>query len=140
MLIQIVLIAILVGALAMTWKRARQRVISIRETVAWSILWIAAGVVILLPWTTTRVANFFGVGRGADFILYGSVVLLFVLVFKIFVALDKLDRKLTDVVRKEALKEMPKNTGHSSLGTHHSALDTHHSALDTRHSALGTDR
>ena len=109
MLIQIVLIAILLAALLMTWKRATQNVISLREAVAWSVLWIAAGVVIALPWTTTVVANFFGVGRGSDFIMYGSVVALFILVFKIFIALDKLDRKLTDIVQRDALKEVPKH-------------------------------
>ena len=109
MLIQIVLIAILLAALLMTWKRATQNVISMREALTWSLLWIAAGVVIALPWTTTVVANFFGVGRGSDFILYGSVVALFILVFKIFIALDKLDRKLTDIVQRDALKEVPKH-------------------------------
>ncbi len=109
MLIQIVLIAILLAALLVTWKRATQNVISLREAVAWSFLWIAAGVVIALPQTTTVVANFFGVGRGSDFIIYGSVVALFILVFKIFVAIDKLDRKLTDIVQKDALKEIPKH-------------------------------
>lgn len=109
MLIQIVLLLILFAALLMTWKRARQRVISFREAIVWSVLWIGAGIGIALPWTTTLVANFFGVGRGSDFVIYGSVVALFMLVFKIFIALDKLDRQLTDIVRKDALKDLPKH-------------------------------
>lgn len=109
MLIQFVLIAILLAALGVTWKRARQRIIPMREAIAWSVLWIIAGIGIALPWTTTRVANFFGVGRGSDFVLYGSVVLLFVLVFKVFLVLDKLDRRLTDLVRRDALKDLPKH-------------------------------
>ncbi|MFZ2803601.1 MAG: DUF2304 domain-containing protein [Patescibacteria group bacterium] len=107
MLIQFVLIIILIAVLAMTWRRAKQNVISRREAFLWSVLWIGAGVVIILPQTTTVVAHFFGVGRGVDFILYGAVLLLFVLVFKIFVSLDALERKLTDIVRREALKDMP---------------------------------
>lgn len=103
MLIQFVLIAVLVAALVMTWKRARQSVISMREALGWSVLWIGAAVGIALPWTTTLVANFFGVGRGSDFVLYGSVVLLFVLVFKLFVAFEKQERKLTELVRRESL-------------------------------------
>jgi hypothetical protein len=105
MLIQFVFIAVLVCALTMTWRRATQDVISRREAVAWSVLWFGAAVVILLPQTTTVVANFFGVGRGADFVLYGAVILLFVLVFKLFVAMDSLERKLTDVVRRDALRD-----------------------------------
>lgn len=107
MLIQFVLIAALAIALVVTWRRVMQNVISRREAFVWSLAWIGAGVVILLPQTATVVANFFGVGRGADFIIYGSVITLFFLVFKIFVALDALDRKLTDIVRKDALKDVP---------------------------------
>lgn len=108
MLIQFVLLAVLIGALAMTWRRSIQNVVTRREALAWSALWIAAGVVILLPQTTTAVANVFGVGRGADFVLYGSVVLLFILVFRIFVTMERLERKLTELVRRDALKELPK--------------------------------
>ncbi|OGL73304.1 hypothetical protein A3E39_01110 [Candidatus Uhrbacteria bacterium RIFCSPHIGHO2_12_FULL_60_25] len=107
MLIQIVLISSLVLALYVTWRRATQGVISWREALGWSVLWVIAGVIILLPQTTTTVANFFGVGRGVDFVLYASVVTLFFLVFKIFLTLDRVERRLTDVVRKDALKELP---------------------------------
>jgi small membrane protein len=108
MLIQLVLILILLGALAMTWRRSHQDVISRGEAVLWSLLWIGAGFIIMQPQTATLVANFFGVGRGSDFILYGAVVLLFVLVFKLFVAQEVIERKLTDMVRKDALNDIPK--------------------------------
>lgn len=107
MLIQVVLILVLLGALYVTWKRAKQDVITIVEALLWSVLWIAAGVVVLLPQTATLVANFFGVGRGSDFVVYGSVVTLFVLVFKVFISLDRVERKITDLVRKDALRDLP---------------------------------
>ena len=108
MLIQFVLIIVLVAALVITWRRASQLVISRREALAWSVLWLGASVVILLPQTTTIVANVFGVGRGADFILYASVVLIFILIFRLFILLEQMERKLTDVVRREALRDLPK--------------------------------
>lgn len=113
MLIQIVLIAVLLGALYVTWRRMRQGVINFAEALLWSLLWLGAGIVIALPQTATLVANFFGVGRGSDFVIYGSVVLLFVLVFKIFVALDQLEKKLTEMVRRDALRDLPKDDPHA---------------------------
>jgi hypothetical protein len=53
------------------------------------------------------------VGRGSDFVIYGSVVLLFVLVFKIFIALDQLEKKLTEMVRRDALRDLPKDDPHA---------------------------
>jgi small membrane protein len=106
MLIQFVLVFALLVALLVTWRRARQGVISGREAIFWSVLWIVAGVVILAPQTTTSIAHFFGVGRGVDFVLYASVLALFFLVFKIFLAIDRLERKLTDVVQRDALDHL----------------------------------
>lgn len=112
MLIQFVLLIILAAVFITTWKRAKQTVISWREAMLWSVLWIVAALVILLPDSTSVVARLFGVGRGVDIVIYASITLLFVLVFKAFLTLDRLERSLTDVVRKEALRELPKEEKH----------------------------
>ncbi len=106
LLIQIVLVAMLIGAIVMTWKRSREAAISFREAILWTILWSCAGVVILLPQTTDILARTLGVGRGVDVILYASVVLLFIALFRLHVTVEKLERKLTDIVRAEALRDV----------------------------------
>jgi hypothetical protein len=105
--VQILLVAFLAYALRITWRRARESAISRREAFAWSLLWCAAAVVILLPQTTTRIAQLVGVGRGVDLVLYGSIAGLFFLVFRLFVAVDKVERQITDLVRRDALKGLP---------------------------------
>ena len=106
LLIQIILIAMLIGAIVMTWKRSREAAIGFREAILWTILWSSAGVVILLPQTTDILARALGVGRGVDVILYASVVLLFIALFRLHVTVEKLERKLTDIVRAEALRDV----------------------------------
>ncbi len=106
--IQILLTVVLLIAIAVTWRRAKEGVIRKREAVLWSLVWIIAAVVILLPETTSFVANLLGVGRGVDLVLYASVIVLFFLVFKLFTSLDRIDKKLTDIVRKDALQDLPK--------------------------------
>ncbi|GMU25379.1 DUF2304 family protein [Patescibacteria group bacterium] len=107
--IQILLIASLAVAVMLTWKRARERVIRIHEAVLWSAVWLIAAIVILLPNTTTTIANLLGVGRGVDLVLYASVVALFFLVFKLFITVDGLEKKLTDLVRRDALRDLDKH-------------------------------
>lgn len=111
MLIQLVLVFTMAVALFVTWKRARQQVIPLREAIGWSVIWIAAGIVVALPNTATRIAQLFGVGRGVDLILYASVVALFLLVFKLFLQHEKLERTLTELVRLEALRAMEDSGG-----------------------------
>lgn len=112
MIIQIFLVAILLITFVVTWRRAHQGVIRWIEAALWSVLWIVAAIVILLPQTATTVARLVGVGRGVDLVIYGSVTLLFVLVFKLFLSFDRMERNLTELVRRDALRDLPSEEHH----------------------------
>ncbi len=124
MIIQFLLSLSIVGALVMTWRRERQQAIRVREAVAWSVIWIGALVVTWWPGVASNVANFVGIGRGADLIVYITIVLLLVLVFQLHVAHVRLERQLTEIVRRESLNELrsqmsdvrsSNNSGHSGI-------------------------
>lgn len=104
MLIRIVLWFVIALAFLMTWRRQRQEAIRLFEAGAWSLVWVGAAVVVARPEATTEVAQFLGVGRGADLILYGAVITLLILVFHLHVAHHKLERQLTELVRRQALQ------------------------------------
>lgn len=104
--IQFLLIVMLLSAIAVTWKRLNEHVITLKETILWTCLWLIAIVIVLLPNTTSIIAQWVGIGRGVDLVVYASIVGLFFLVFKIFVSLDALEHKLTSMVRKDALREL----------------------------------
>ncbi|HTM69168.1 MAG TPA: DUF2304 family protein [Candidatus Binatia bacterium] len=105
MVIQVLLIAMLAGALVLTWRRSKQGALSRLGAFLWSALWIAAAIVVLRPEVATFFASLVGVGRGADAVIYVSIIALFYLVFRIFLRLDKLDRDLTALVRKVSVAE-----------------------------------
>ena len=89
----------------MTWRRARQRAIRMAEAAVWSVLWFLALVFVWHPDSSTRIAHFVGVGRGTDLILYISITLLLILVFQLHVAHLRLERTLTELIRRQALSE-----------------------------------
>ena len=101
--IQILLIAFIVFALSRVILRSRERILSAKTTFFWVFIWLAALVGILLPATTTRIAEFFGVGRGVDVIVYISLSLLFYLVFRIYVMIEDLRHEVSHIVRQIAL-------------------------------------
>lgn len=109
MLIQFLLSLVLLIAFAMTWKRARQNAVTRNEAIFWSVIWIIAAVVIWEPDFSTKVAHFVGIGRGADLILYASVIALLIMVFQLHVAHDRLERKLTELVRQQALRDLERS-------------------------------
>ncbi|MBI3559330.1 DUF2304 domain-containing protein, partial [Candidatus Gottesmanbacteria bacterium] len=59
---------------------------------------------VIFPGQTTKIANFLGIGRGVDLILYASIATLFYLVFRIYILMEDLRHQITEVVRKIALK------------------------------------
>ena len=108
--IQIVLLIFILFALSRVLMRMREKVVSTQTAFFWIAIWVAALIGILLPKTTTKVAEFFGVGRGVDVIVYISLALLFYLVFRIYVMIEDLRHEITEIVRHIALSKTFKSS------------------------------
>ena len=101
--IQIFLLAVVIFAISRVYLRLKEGVITTRMAFFWFLIWVAALVGITLPATTTKIAEFFGVGRGVDIIVYISLALLFYLVFRIYVMIEDLRHQITYIIREIAL-------------------------------------
>lgn len=106
--IQILLLAFVIFAISRVYLRSKEKVLSSKATIFWLLIWGAALLGISLPATTTRLADFFGVGRGVDVIVYISLVLLFYLVFRIIVMIEDLRHEITAIVREIGLSNSPR--------------------------------
>lgn len=106
--IQIVLILFTLFAISRVFLRAREKIISTQAAFFWTLIWFGALSIIILPGTTTRLASYFGVGRGVDVIVYLALALLFYLVFRLFVILEDLKHEVTQLIRMLALKNSHK--------------------------------
>ena len=108
MLIQGILIIFVLFAISRVVLRAQKKDLRVWETVAWVLFWILAGIAVLWPGSTVWIANTLGVGRGSDFVFYVSLALLFYMIFRIFVRLERIERTITKAVRERTLKDGPK--------------------------------
>lgn len=109
MLIQIFIILFVIFALSRVLLRFKKNEITVKELLFWLIFWIAAAVAVLLPQTTSLLASWVGVGRGVDLVIYISIVVIFYIIFRIFVRLERIERDITKIVREVGLKEEKKN-------------------------------
>ena len=105
MLIQVIIIIAIVLILPRTFLQYRAKKIKLRELIFWTLFWLIVLVVALLPQTVNFVADYLGVGRGVDVAIYAAIIVLFYIVFRIFVRLDKLEKDITKIVRHLALKD-----------------------------------
>ncbi|OIO20059.1 MAG: DUF2304 domain-containing protein [Candidatus Magasanikbacteria bacterium CG_4_9_14_0_2_um_filter_41_10] len=87
-------------------KRKKDAVMSNVGTTFWIIFWMLTDVVVLFPDSTTLFANRLGIGRGSDLITYVSLAIVFFVLFRLHVKLHEIERDITSVVRKDALKDV----------------------------------
>lgn len=104
LLIQFFLILFLLFAASRVLLRFRDHKLHVGEFIFWFLLFMIAVLGVIFPRETTKIANFLGIGRGADLIIYASVATLFYLVFRIYILMEDLRHEITEVVRKIALK------------------------------------
>lgn len=102
-----VLFALALLALVFVIQGYRRRRIGALAFGLWLPLWLAAAAVILFPDVTMVAARLVGIGRGADLVLYLSMILIFYLLFKVGVRLERVDREITQIVRALSLREVP---------------------------------
>jgi len=105
MIIKVVIIAFILFVLWRTFLRFKNEDITGREFLIWLVFWLLVGVTTLVPQKTDVVAQWLGVERGADLLVYISIIVLFFVVFRIIVKLEKMERDITKVVRKTALDD-----------------------------------
>jgi hypothetical protein len=104
-----------------TWvtQRFRRRQLSVLGAGAWIALWILVGAVALQPEWTNRLADILGIGRGADVVLYGAIIVIVALLFRMSVRIEQLDRAITTVTRELALRERDPRESHGAPVSKH---------------------
>lgn len=103
--IQIILLVFILFFLSRVYLRSKEKIIPVKTALFWVIVWVVAIIGIIHPAVTSSIAKFFGVGRGVDVIIYGSISLLFYLVFRIYVMIEDMRREITTIVRSNALSQ-----------------------------------
>ncbi|MBU4285011.1 DUF2304 family protein [Patescibacteria group bacterium] len=108
MFIQFLIIVFALSVIIKIILNFKRGEISLKGLLFWLILWIIILIAVLLPQTTAFFAKILGVGRGVDVAIYFSIVLLFYLVFRIFIKLQKIETNITEIIREIALKNSSK--------------------------------
>lgn len=111
---QILIVCCGVGLLAGTVAGAVRRTFSRRVGAFWSLVWLAMIVAVIDPSRITRIARALGIGRGADLLLYVSVVVMLVGFVMVYARLHRLRRDVTLLVRELAVRGAERQAGDES--------------------------
>ena len=103
--IQVILSLFIFFAVWAIISKYKRKEITAREFIFWLSFWALVLTAVIYPKSTDEIAKIVGVGRGADLLVYISIFVLFFVIFKIFVKLEKIERDITKIIRKIALDE-----------------------------------
>jgi len=103
---QVFLILIICAILARLVLRLRGGRISRGQFAVWFALWAGSLVLTVFQDYTGPLAHAMGIGRGVDFVMYLSFVLVFYFLLRISLALERLNRDITRLVRAHALEDV----------------------------------
>lgn len=77
--------------------------ISLLFTIFWLGFWTMVLIALFLPGWLDFIAKPLGVGRGVDFAVYSSIIVLFYFVYRIYSHIMRIEANLTKIIRKETI-------------------------------------
>ncbi|MFW0837812.1 MAG: DUF2304 domain-containing protein [Candidatus Komeilibacteria bacterium] len=109
MLIQIIVSFFVILVWLTIWRRPAGR-LSQGQSWTWTLLWLLILLVFWWPDATTYIANYLGIGRGADLVVYLAIIALFYWQFRLYLGQQKIAGQITQLVRREALEQADRST------------------------------
>ena len=110
MIVQAILIIFLLFAASRVYLQWKNGTIKIVSFIFWGAIFLGAIFGIIQPEITSKIAKLVGIGRGADVVLYFSIVALFYLLFRLYVYVENLRHEISDIISQLALKEDKKKS------------------------------
>jgi len=101
---QIVILILILIVVVKAGQRFNRKELSLFLFLAWLGIWTALAVVAVFPEIISRIASFAGIGRGVDLVIYLAIFLLFYFAFKINLRLNKIEKNISELVRKIAIQ------------------------------------
>ncbi len=100
-ILALIIIAIFLARLI--WQKQKQQ-IGANEFIFWLCFWmLAAASIIFLKWIDKLVASIGFTGSGIDVLIYLGVAILFYLIFRLRLKMEKINKELTKIVREIAI-------------------------------------
>lgn len=107
MLIQVLTLFFVIFVLIKLSNRRARGDIGWYTFLIWFVFWLAVAFVVVLPKTTDYLARFVGLrtATGIDLMVYVSIVVIFYIVYRLLVKIDRLERHITAITRHIALEK-----------------------------------
>ncbi|MEK7159128.1 MAG: DUF2304 domain-containing protein [Patescibacteria group bacterium] len=101
---QVLILLVIAIIVLKSFRKLLKKELSVWLFAIWVSFWLLVAVVDLFPVIINRLADLLGVGRGVDLIIYASILVLFYLVFRININLNKINKNFSKIVKEVSLR------------------------------------
>lgn len=101
--IQILAILFALWMMYFSYLHFRRKEFSLGEVLLWQVLWIGLVIVVIFPGSVSFLLRSFSISRTFDFVVIVGMVILYAVTFRNLVLLKRVDRRLEDLVRSNAI-------------------------------------
>jgi hypothetical protein len=106
---QLIALIIILFFLSRLFIQKRKKQIGANEFAFWLVFWLlAAGAIIFLKRIDALVAELGFSGTGIEVLFYAGVIILFYLIFRLRLRLERMERDITKIVRNLAINSPSK--------------------------------
>ncbi len=102
---QILLSIVVVFIITRTLIAFRDKNLSVSFALIWILFWLSVLFLIFQQQLVSNIAHYLKISRGVDLVIYISLIVIFYLLYRLLVALNEVDRKITKLVRNLALDD-----------------------------------
>lgn len=101
---QLLLGSLIIFIIYRTARAYKNKTLSASFIIIWLIFWLVGLILVIQQDWVVRLANWIGIGRGVDLVIYLSLILLYYFVYLILIRLQKIEDNITKIVREQTLK------------------------------------
>jgi len=103
---QFILIGIMILIIIKTLVTAIKKKMPLIFSTTWILIWIVGLIMVINPFLLSSFARMLHIGRGVYLAVYTSIILLFYLIYSLFIKQNDIEKKITQIVREKALKDV----------------------------------
>lgn len=108
MAIQITITLFVLFAASRILVQFKQKNVGLAGLLFWILVWMAALTVVYWPGVVDGLAQWFGIGRAIDVLVYFGLLIAFYLIYRLYIKIVELEQAITKIVRASALKDLDK--------------------------------
>lgn len=105
---QIIVIIFAIFALSRVILQRKNKNFSLNEFIFWSMIWVGLILVSFSQPYLQIIADFIGISRGVDILIYGGITVLFYMVYRLYAMVDRQQQEITKLVSRIAVDKVKK--------------------------------